>query len=339
MTDACPACGSAAPPRPVEDYADPVAGRRYALKECAACAVVFSEPREAVGPDWYEAAGPLRGREPSGDPRKDWRFARFLEAGLPPGKVLDVGCGEGGFLLLARERGWEVSGFDYDRRVVDLARAKGLSDVRAEEFSAFMRSRADGEFDAAVLFDVLEHVPEPRAFLREVRRVLKAGGVLAVTLPDARRPLPFGRELHDYPPMHFTRWTGEALAGFLEREGFRMVRVESSGLPLAYFADHLFFYVVMGGLLRAARLLLFGRRGADRTVSELYREEAASPPGPRGRLRERLRDPRARRRLTLALRAALAPVLYPAAAVLRLLYPGRSRGAHLFVLARLDKAV
>ena len=53
-----------------------------------------------------------------------------------------------------------------------------------------------------------------------------------MTLPNALRPLPFVREQHDYPPHHFTRWTPEAMRGFLEREGFSVVHQDAGSLKV-----------------------------------------------------------------------------------------------------------
>jgi 2-polyprenyl-3-methyl-5-hydroxy-6-metoxy-1,4-benzoquinol methylase len=310
------------------------------MRLCPACGVAYAEPRAAVGPDWYERSAPLRARERRPPPESDWRFRQFLSEGLPPGRVLDVGCGDGGFLRLARERGFTPAGFDYERRMVELARARGIADAECAEFGAYCRGRADAEFDAVTLFDVLEHSPEPAAFLAELRRLLKPGGHLAVTLPNARRPLPWGREEHDYPPHHFTRWTAEALRGFLEDNGFEVVRQDASHLMLLHLADGFYFHVLMPRLLAFSRRLLFGRAAADAPISRLYDAAPAAsarpPRGWRGRLRARLADKAARQRLVDALKRLCAPLCYPVAAVMTLYYRARRPdcGNCLYTLAR-----
>lgn len=302
-----------------------MAGGAYSLWSCA-CGVVFSEPRVPVGPDWYEKAAPLRAKEERALPDKDWRFRTFLAEGLPPGKVLDVGCGDGGFLELAQRAGWSGVGFDYEKRMIALGRARGV-EVHAEEFEAFCRSRAAGEFDAVTLFDVLEHTPEPLALLALVAPLVKAGGHLALTLPNARRPVPFKREEHDYPPHHYTRWTPEAMKGFLERNGFAVEHQDAGTLKLAYLSDHIFFYALMPFALKAAKRILFGKSADGGTVSELY---AASGSG--GALADKSR----RQALVDAVKNVLRLVTWPVAAVMWLYYlatrplPGDS----LYTLAR-----
>lgn len=265
----CPACGRGGPFSAVESWRDSVAGGQYSLWSCAPCGIVFSEPREPVGADWYEKAAPLRGLEKRPEPGSDWRFRTFLKKKLPPGKILDVGCGDGGFLELAQQNGWKGVGFDYEARMIALGKARGV-EVHVSEFAAFCASRAAGEFDAITLFDVLEHTPEPLELLGRLIPLLKKGGHIALTLPNAMRPIPFKREEHDFPPHHFTRWTPEAMRGFLERNGFAVVQQDTGSLKLVYLSDHIYFYALMPFMLSLAKRVLFGKAEEGKTVTELY---------------------------------------------------------------------
>lgn len=337
----CPACGSSSALTPLERHFDRIGGKRYRLLACPECGVVSSEPREPVGAEWYEKAAPIRGRESRPPPEADWRFRQFFSESLPPGKLLDVGCGDGGFMSLAAARGFKPAGFDYDQRVVALAREKGLEDAQAMEFSSFCAGRRAGEFDAITLFDVLEHTPEPGWFLGELKRLLKPGGHVAITLPNALRPIPWGREEHDFPPHHFTRWTPQAMRGFLQRQGFRVLRQEAGSLKVSYLADHFFFYVLMPGLLAGVRRILFGGT-ASRTITELYQEGKRSSSAPdsgwRGRLRAGLADKLVRQRLVNAFKALCSPLAYALGAALVAFYQIRQRdcGDCLYTLARLE---
>lgn len=326
----CPACGAAGPFAKVEDWRDPVAGGAYAIYACPACEVEFTEPRVAVGADWYEKAAPLRALEGKSEPAQDWRFTAFLNEPLKPGRLLDVGCGDGAFLALAQTRGWTGLGFDYETRMIELARQKGV-DAQATDFETFCKGRAPGEFDAATLFDVLEHTPEPARLLALVRSLLKEGGRLAVTLPNARRPIPLRREQHDYPPHHFTRWSPEAMRAFLTKNGFAVVRQDAGHLRVDYLSDHLFFFGLMPLVLGVAKAVLFGK-GRAGTVTELYaaRDAAAAfEPGS-------LADPLVRARLVGGLKLACRLFTWPAAFFLTAYYRSTRdlAGDCLYTLAR-----
>ncbi|MBI5241475.1 MAG: class I SAM-dependent methyltransferase [Elusimicrobia bacterium] len=330
----CPACGSPEALRLVEEHRDRIGGREYRLLLCPDCQVVSSEPRDPVGADWYAKLAPARvetARDPlhGPAPEDDWRFSQFFSDRLPGGRLLDVGCGGGDFMALAARKGYQPVGFDYDGRVVQEARRKGL-DAYCTDFEAFVVGRQEGEFDILTLFDVLEHTPEPAWFLQQLKRLLRPGGHIALTMPNSQRPIPFEREEHDYPPHHFTRWSPSAMKAFLERQGFEVVRQDASTLHLRYLTDHLFFYRIMPGLLSLARrLLLKDAGGSGRTFSEAL---SATPQGKDGWLSDQAR----RQRLVDLARFSFQVLAAPLAALQRARHRSRQPdcGDCLYTLAR-----
>jgi SAM-dependent methyltransferase len=96
-------------------------------------------------------------------------------------RLLDVGCG-GAWIA---EHFRDYAGVDVSEEAVAAARERGL-DVRAIG-PADPLPFGDGEFDAVVLKDVLEHVPDPAALVLEVKRVLRPGGRVFASSPDAQR--------------------------------------------------------------------------------------------------------------------------------------------------------
>lgn len=132
----------------------------------------------------------LQGRFKAEVPPDDVRLAALFSAlgPLRGARVLDLGCGKGRFAARLRERGARVVGLDLSMAM--LRSARGLDRVRA---SARRLPFADGAFDAVVAVEVFEHVGPPEPVLREARRVLRPGGVLAVVDKNAaswnaRRP-------------------------------------------------------------------------------------------------------------------------------------------------------
>ena len=335
---ACPGCGGSHGFSAIEERVDPIGGTRYSLWRCGDCTLTFSEPRDPVGPQWYEKAEPLRARETAFAPERDWRFRRFLSAGLAPGRILDLGCGSGGFLELARRAAWTAVGVDYESRMIELARAHGL-DAHAQDFFAFLKSRAAKEFDAVALFDVLEHAPEPGALLAAIRPVLKRGGHLAITFPNAERFHPFGTEAWDYPPHHFTRWTRKALRTALERQGFSVAELRSVGPSVYWASEELFYGLIMPPALALAKRLFFGSE-AKGTITDLYAAsgaDAASGAAANGGVKGALADKGRRQDLVNAFKRVSRLATWPLGALLAgacRLVPGS--GEYLYCLARYD---
>ncbi|HYB58132.1 MAG TPA: class I SAM-dependent methyltransferase [Alphaproteobacteria bacterium] len=125
-------------------------------------------------------------------------FAAF--ARVPAGDVLDVGCGTGslaGHLARARRRG-AVVGVDVAEPYIAFARKRaGAEAVRFEVGDAAGLSFADGTFAGALAQLVLNFLPDAAAGVREMRRVTRAGGVVAAAVWDFRGGLVFQRLLWD----------------------------------------------------------------------------------------------------------------------------------------------
>lgn len=141
------------------------------------------------------------------------------------GHLLDVGCGGGLSMITFRDKGWKVTGTDFDNTALDNARKKGfdvyLGDLKTINFS-------DNSFDAILLSHVIEHVPDPIETLRECHRILKPNGHLVAITPNAnsrghRQFKQYWRGLE--VPRHLQIFTPNSLenagfqAGFKKSEG------------------------------------------------------------------------------------------------------------------------
>lgn len=99
------------------------------------------------------------------------------------GKLLEIGCGGGEFLLAARDAGLEVCGVEVSEHAAALANSRlGIEAVRVGTIDSV--NMPDEAFDVCVAFDVIEHVREPDTFLLRVLGMLKPGGTLFLVTPS-----------------------------------------------------------------------------------------------------------------------------------------------------------
>jgi SAM-dependent methyltransferase len=98
------------------------------------------------------------------------------------GRFLDVGCGSGQMVRLASQLGWDAMGLEIDPLAVKAARKRGLNIVQG---AADQLVDYEVQFDAILCSHVLEHVHDPVKMLRELKRALRPGGMLLITLPNA----------------------------------------------------------------------------------------------------------------------------------------------------------
>lgn len=158
--------------------------------------------------------------------RARW-LARRLAWSVPPwrgqGRYLDVGCGSGGALGVARALGWRTAGIEPDAAAAARARRFAdelwVGDVRDAPF-------APGRFDLVTGFHVLEHVPDPVGTARRMLQWLAPGGLLVVEVPNAGGlgASLFGRAWSGLElPRHLSHFTPGTLARTLEQAGGRVV--------------------------------------------------------------------------------------------------------------------
>jgi len=247
------------------------------LLECAACDVQFFDPMKNPGAGWYEEN--YRFRDLVEPQAVNWNHRQFLkETTIPPGRLLDVGCGTGSFLGAAQKEGWQVTGLDFNEAGVQAARARlGIADVHAWTLDEFLRQRPGEQFDAVTAFEVLEHVDEPRLFLEQCFQVTLPGGYFAVSVPYRER-WPRWNEAWDEPPHHMTRWSKRALLAALARTGFQAADLRTGWIASGRtLMGKIKLGMVAGELERAARSVDTGDRGRHtRRAALLHRAKAAA---------------------------------------------------------------
>ena len=196
------------------------------------------------------------------------RLSSALEiASLRGERFLDIGCDIGTFLKAAQEEfGIVPVGIDVAERAVRVALSQGVNAFqgRIEEAPAVFAG-----FPAATAIDLIEHVPDPRAFLMEVRNRLRPGGVLYLETPNIRSAVyQFGKLLSSvtggkpeglferlFPPQHIQYFTPSSLPRLIEDAGFTTVKLGTRVLPAADIAAGLSAKIPLSALQAYDKLL------------------------------------------------------------------------------------
>ncbi len=149
----------------------------------------------------------------------------WLERSAPTGAVvIDCGCGTGRFLRALQRKGFEAIGVDLSSEVIELLNRSGLKAFQGKAPDFLWK----GEQPFAItFFEVLEHIPDPIPVLSMLKERFPTSAVLA-SVPSPYRAellLRGERNLSDYPPNHFLRWTPEALKIAFSRAGYTKVDV------------------------------------------------------------------------------------------------------------------
>jgi 2-polyprenyl-3-methyl-5-hydroxy-6-metoxy-1,4-benzoquinol methylase len=97
------------------------------------------------------------------------------------GKLLDFGCAEGNFLILAKKRGWQVYGVELSKFASNIAKKRGLTVFNESIHDVKFQ---DNFFDVITLWDVIEHLSDLEGIFTEFRRILKKDGLLIIRTPN-----------------------------------------------------------------------------------------------------------------------------------------------------------
>jgi 2-polyprenyl-3-methyl-5-hydroxy-6-metoxy-1,4-benzoquinol methylase len=243
------------------------------MVECARCGLVYQNPRPDLRTlarhynEKYNAYQYRMGAKKKRIP--DWR--RILEMRFrcdivrqqrqSPGKLMDVGCGNGQFLRAIRRLGWHVEGVEMSENAAIHCRDRYGIEVFGGTFeNAAQRGK---RFDAVTFWDVLEHLPSPTEALKKTRMILKKNGFAIIRVPNVasyERSL-FGRYWAGWDlPRHLFAFDRTTLGNLLEKSGFNFIyRKSPDGYPVfvnsfrfllgKYFSEHKAFFRTINFLI------------------------------------------------------------------------------------------
>ena len=245
MTAPCPLCSGRHPERLFDASEFMLHRKSYTLVRCTGCSHVYlsSPPDPDELSEFYVEVVPrLRATYPpngttTAESLADSPFERekielIRDGGLlePSGSVLDIGFGEGGFLVAMARQGWQCTG-------VELTDEVELQIDPSGWFEAYFGDRAleqltPEQYDLITMWHVLEHLKDPVSTLRQARRLLKPGGRILVAVPNfgglsARAFGPYWEAT--MPPWHLQQFNPRSLGLALCEAGFSLSEVRGFG--------------------------------------------------------------------------------------------------------------
>ena len=188
LSPRCHVCGSTTSETFIRQH-------RFAIVKCTDCGLryLYPQPEEVelsrlYGREYFESADPaLKGYSQyladADHLRRTFRSRLRLLKNIPRGKLLDVGAAAGFFVEQAILGGWDAEGVEPSAFASSYAR--DTLKVKVHTGTLDSVPVGPGSYDLATMWEVIEHLPDPRAVLNMVRRLLKPRGYLALTTPDA----------------------------------------------------------------------------------------------------------------------------------------------------------
>jgi len=209
-------------------------GRHYAIVQCTRCGLVYASPRggdDAIRQSYETVVDELYLEERRGRVltfERNFRPLLALVSDVPRPRLLDVGCYAGIFLEIAAQHGWEAWGVEPSLWAAEEARRRGLQVLTGTLASVDLPAHS---FDVVTLWDVIEHLTDPRAELERINRLLKPGGLVCIHTIDIDSLLP--RILGPHWPwlmeMHIYYFSRRTMARMLQATGFKVLRQVHQG--------------------------------------------------------------------------------------------------------------
>jgi 2-polyprenyl-3-methyl-5-hydroxy-6-metoxy-1,4-benzoquinol methylase len=191
----CPVCNNKSinPLLTVKDYT--VSNEDFVIWQCNNCSLRFTQdaPVESAIGKYYKSADYISHTNTNkGLLNKIYQRVRkytlqkkarlvITSTGISQGKLLDVGCGTGGFLNEMKKEGWTVTGLEPDEAARN--RAKKLYGLTIFDSSS-ISSLSINSFDAITLWHVLEHVHDLHDYVDQLKDLLKSNGKLFIAVPN-----------------------------------------------------------------------------------------------------------------------------------------------------------
>ncbi|MDJ0846206.1 class I SAM-dependent methyltransferase [Crocosphaera sp.] len=207
------------------------------LYQCDQTKLNFFAPLDTVGSgnlyaqldqfEWYYSS-------------EKWEYSLALQDLSGCTNVLEVGSGFGFFIEKAQEQGITITGLELNDHAVKVAEEKQLP-VKPIDLQNVAENYPES-YDAVCSFQVLEHVSNPKDFIRWSVEVLKPGGKLILGVPNAHSFLKHQYCLLDMPPHHMTQWSAETFKSLENLFPIKLTKVKIEPLADCHVTGYLTSY-------------------------------------------------------------------------------------------------
>lgn len=205
---------------------------KYQLLSCKNCRTLYTSsiPASVGAQDYDNYYSPKNLSTPDFIHKRLDEIIAGFSAYRQKNRLLDIGFGAGSLLQAADRRGWTAKGTEVSRTAVEYCRNLGFDVICAELADA---GHPADYFDVITASELLEHVPNPRALVCEIARVLRPGGLFWATTPHSRgvSALMLGLKWSTIsPPEHLQLFSVRGMKNLLADAGFSRIRILTQGV-------------------------------------------------------------------------------------------------------------
>ncbi len=234
------------------------------IVKCKNCGLVFANPRPKRDSltQFYFSGEDEKYIEQQKERSKTFqKVMKFIETFQPCGRILDIGCGAGFLLSVAKEKGWQVKGIELNQFFTNFA----VSELKVDAINDMAENveLKPNLFDVIVIWDTLEHVLNPYEILSKAHSWLKKGGYIFINFPNINSIFArvFRRKWWFIESMHLYYFSPDIINKYFNKIGFKYLQKKRhiQTLKLGYLISklrphRLFFYNIISNVIKFVKL-------------------------------------------------------------------------------------